>query len=86
MWEDVKVAFKKTRVWLAGVYASWTMRVNAAVATLALYWDQVTASLPEIKTYLSDAYAKWVLLAYAVVNIFLRFKTAKPLSERAPEK
>ena len=86
MWEDVKAGYAKAKAWLLGVYASWTIKINASVAMLVLYWDQVTAALPEIKANLSEAYARWVLLAYTVVNILLRFKTAKPISERAPEK
>lgn len=67
---------------LAGAKKSWTIRLNTlflALLPVLLYAQEM---LPQLQEFLSRETYQTVGLIVVVLNILLRFRTDKPLSDK----
>jgi hypothetical protein len=77
--EDVKQAWKSWTIWFNGLLAS------GASLLLSLPIDSVISYMPQFQPYLEDALFRNImvgLIAVNGVNVLLRFKTTKRLSDK----
>ena len=68
--------------WLKGSLKSLTIWFNGALLALLPLFEYFKDSLPQLQEWLGDDLYKKVGLFVVVANIFLRYKTKKPVSEK----
>jgi hypothetical protein len=68
--------------WLKGSFKSVTIWFNGALLALLPLFEYLKDSLPQLQEWLGDDLYKKVGLAVVVINIALRYKTNKPVSEK----
>jgi hypothetical protein len=82
-YEDLKDTLNKAVAWLKGVFHSWTIWFNGFILSATAMLPMLQDQFPTLQEYLPDNVYKAIMGSIAAVNILLRMKTTKPLSERA---
>jgi hypothetical protein len=67
---------------LKGAARSWTIRVNAVAAALLLNMDTIMSYAPQLAQYMPQDKHQRLMLALAVLNMLLRFRTTKSLADK----
>lgn len=68
--------------YLRGARRSWTVWFNGVALAVLTAAPQIEAFLPVLKPYLDNSSFKRLTVAVLLLNLVLRIKTDKPLSEK----
>lgn len=78
MLEKIKLFFRG--VW--GAIKSWTIWFNSAAAPVFMYWEDIKSTVPDLAAHMTPENYKRLALAVVIINLLLRIKTKKALTER----
>lgn len=67
---------------IKNMWKSWVIWFNGLLAFILTLSDYVISVFPQIEPYIPEGKAKQFILFVNVINLALRFKTNKPLSEK----
>jgi hypothetical protein len=70
------------RAKLRNAWKSTTIRVNALAALVLCNLDVIQEYLPQLQPYMRPEVYQRVLIALAIANLVLRFKTNKCLADK----
>lgn len=82
----MKLNTDMVKKWLRGLYKSWTTRFNAIAGTVGFMLPEILQylqdNLPQLADRIPPNLYPYFAAFVALVNIYLRARTNKPLTER----
>lgn len=82
----MKLNTNMVKRWFKGLLKSWTARFNAAMGTIGFMLpeilDYLQYNLPQVADKIPPNIYPYLAAFVALVNIYLRARTDKPLSKR----